>query len=305
MMMTRQADLHDRNAADRPQCGTAGRAFTLDERLATGHLGGGWLEVDKASDPGFFVRFLDASRTRALELARRNPALAFAHLALEPGLSVLDCGCGTGDMLAIIAALIAPGEAQGGDLSNAMLDEARRRAATTGATNLRFRSMDVQSLPFPDRSFDRVLATQLLVHVPDARRAMHELCRVTAQDGRIAVADMDWDSLVLGCSDRELGRRFTRLFCDGIRNGLVVREHAGWMRAEGFAQVQIAAQPMVFDEWTFVREWILEPSLPYFVAQGAMSAAEAGALVDDLESRNANGSFFAAATHYTATGRRA
>lgn len=277
----------------------------MTEKRITGHFDDAWLQVDKTDDPGFFVRFLDASRTRALEFARKNPEIAFAHLALEPGMSVLDCGCGTGDMLAIIARLTAPGEACGGDSSNAMLQEARQRMATTGATNLHFESMDVQSLPFPDKSFDRVLATQLLVHVPDPRRAMDEISRVTTRNGRVAIADMDWDSLVIGCGNKELGRRFTLLFSDGIRNGLVVREYAGWLRAEGFANIQIIPQPMVFDNWTFVRDWIIEPSLPHFVAHGSMSAAEANALVDDLANRNANGHFFAASTFYTVTGQRA
>jgi polyhydroxyalkanoate synthesis regulator phasin len=62
---------------------------------------------------------------------------------------------------------------------------------------------------------------------------------------------------------------------------------------------------MVFDNWAFVREWIIEPSLPHFVAHGTMSATEASAFVDDLDNRNATGSFFAASTHYTVTGQRA
>jgi ubiquinone/menaquinone biosynthesis C-methylase UbiE len=272
---------------------------------STGHFDDAWLRVDGTDDPGFFVGFLDASRVRALEFARKNPKIAFAHLALEPGMSVLDCGCGTGDMLAIIARQIAPGEACGGDLSNTMLQEARQRSALAGATNLRFQPMDAQSLPFPDLRFDRVLATQLLVHVPDPRLALHEMCRVTTRHGLVAVADMDWDSLLVGCSDKELGRRFTRLFSDGVRNGLVVREYAGWLRAEGFANIQIIPQPMVFDSWTFVRDWILEPSLPHFVANGAMSDTEARALVDDLADRNADGHFFAASTMYTVMGQRA
>lgn len=48
-----------------------------------------------------------------------------------------------------------------------MLDAARRGAGKMHATDLRFETMDVQSLPFADHSFDRVLATRLLVHVPD------------------------------------------------------------------------------------------------------------------------------------------
>jgi ubiquinone/menaquinone biosynthesis C-methylase UbiE len=270
----------------------------------TGHFDDAWLQVDKTDDPSFFVQFLDASRTRALEFARKNPKLAFAHLELAPGMSVLDCGCGTGDMLAIISGVTAPGKACGGDLSNTMIEEGRRRAETAGAQHLRFEPMDVQSLPFPDCSFDRVLATQLLVHVPDPRRAMHEICRVTTPNGLVAIADTDWDTLVVGSSNKELGRRFTRLFSDGIRNGLVVRDFVGWLRAEGFRNIKIIPQPIVFDDWTFVKDWIMEPALPHFVAQGSMSGVEAETLVDDLAHRNASGEFFAAFSFYTVTGQR-
>ncbi len=279
----------------------------MAEKRITGHFDDAWLQVDKTDDPGFFVRFLDASRVRSLAFARQNPAMAFAHLALEPGLSVLDCGCGTGDILAIIAGLIAPGEACGGELSDTMLQEARRRVAAGGVTeaaNLHFQSMDVQALPFPDQSFDRVLASQLLVHVPDPRGALQEMCRVTKSNGRVAIADMDWDSLLIGCGNKELGRRFTQLFADGVRNGLVVREYAGWLRAKGFSNVQIVPQPMVFESWTFVRDWIVAPALPAFVANGSMTAAEASALVEELSNRNENGQFFAASTLYTVTGQR-
>lgn len=276
----------------------------MNSERRSGHFDDAWQQVDKTDDPGFFVRFLDASRARALEFARKNPELAFAHLQLAPGMSVLDCGCGTGDMLTLMSGLTAPGESCGGDLSNAMLQEGRRRAETAGAKHVRFEPMDVQSLPVPDSSFDRVLATQLLVHVPDPRGAMHEMCRVTKPGGLVAVADTDWDTLVVGCTDKELGRRFTRLFSDGVRNGLVVRDYAGWLRHEHFTNIRIIPQPIVFDDWTFVKEWIMEPALPHFVKQGSMTAAEAESLMDDLTRRNANGEFFAAFSFYTVTGQR-
>jgi ubiquinone/menaquinone biosynthesis C-methylase UbiE len=260
--------------------------------------------MDDTDDPGFFVRFLDASRVRALAFARSNPELAFAHLALKPGLSVLDCGCGTGDMLALIARQVAPGAVCGGDLSSTMLAEARTRAAAMELANLRFESIDVQALPFADGSFDRVLATQLIVHVPDPRGALRQLCRVTAPKGLVAIADMDWDTLVLGSADKELGRRFTRLFSDGVRNGLVVREYAGWLRDEGFANIRTLPQSMVFDDWNFVRDWILAPALRHFVAVGTVSAAEETSLAENLAVRNAGGRFLGAATFYTVTAER-
>ena len=276
----------------------------MPEKLAAGHMDNAWIQVDQTSDPGFFIRFLDASRARALELARKNPEIAFAHLLLEPGLSILDCGCGTGDMLSLMSALIAPGEAVGGDLSRSMIQEATKRAETNGRANLRFEIMDVQSLAIPDLHFDRVLATQLLIHVPDPRRAMRELCRVTRRKGWVAVTDMDWDSLLIGSSDVQLGRRFTRLFSDGVRNGLVVRDYAGWLRSEGFENIRIIPQHIVFDSWAFFKEWVVEPSLSSFVKNGSMTSAEAREFVNDLENRNANGHHFAASTSYTIIGQR-
>ncbi len=269
-----------------------------------GHFDDAWIEVDRTEDPTFFVRFLDASRVRALEFARNHPEIAFAHLALKPGLSVLDCGCGTGDMLAIIARQVAPGQTVGGDLSQTMLEEARRRAATMGFSNLRFEPMDVLSLAFAKESFDRVLATQLLVHVPNPRQGLRELCRVTRSHGIVAIADMDWDCLVLGCSNKALGRRFTQLFSDGVRNGLVVREYAGWLQAEGFVKIQTIPQPFVFDSWEFVNDWLVVPSLRHFVATGVMDTPEADFLIRDLAERRDQKHFLAAAIMYTVTAQR-
>ena len=276
----------------------------MTEKRTASHFNDAWIEVDKTDDPGFFVRFLDASRVRALEFARANPAVAFAHLALKPGLSILDCGCGTGDMLAIMAKLVAPGKAHGGDLSEAMIREARKRADAAGAANLTFERMDVQSLPFPDQSIDRVMATQLLIHVPDPRKALREMCRVTAQMGRVAISDMDWDGLAVGCTNNELARQFTRLFSNGVRNRVVVREYAGWLRAEGFVNIQTIPLPIVFDQWSFFKEWIIEPSVSEFISQGSMSREDADEFREDLEQRNAMGSFFAASTLYTVIGQR-
>lgn len=276
----------------------------MSKKPAAGHLDDAWIQVDQTDNPAFFIGFLDASRSRSLEFASKNPEIAFAHLTLKPGLTVLDCGCGTGDMLAIIAGLTAPGQAVGVDLSKFMIQEAKKRANTNTLRNLSFEIMDVQSLTFPDSSFDRVLSTQLLIHVPEPRNAMHELCRVTSRQGLISIADMDWDSLLIGSSYKELSRRFTRLFSDGIRNSLVVRDYAGWLRSEGFANIRIIPQQIVFDSWDFVRQWMIEPSISSFLTHGSMTRQEAQMFTDDLEDRNAKGHHFAALTFYTVIGQR-
>lgn len=262
------------------------------------HLDNAWITIDTADDPDFFIHFLDATRAQALAFAKSNPQEAFAHLNLADGQNILDCGCGTGDMLALMAGQIGNGRAVGIELSQVMLDEARKRTAN-GPANLSFEKMDSQSLSFSDAGFEQVMATQLLVHVPDPKKAFDEMCRVTVSGGRITLADIDWDTLVLGCSDVELGRRFTRLFSDGIRNGTIVREYPGWFKVAGFSNIAIIPQPIVFDQWNLLKQWILEPSLGRFVANHDMTATEAEKLMEDLSVRAQAGSTFSGLTLYT------
>lgn len=90
------------------------------------------------------------------------------------GGDVLEVGCGTG----LILQRLAPScrSARGVDLSPGMLDKARERG------------LDVQvgsatELPFPDDSFDMVCSFKVLAHVPDIRRALQEMVRVTKPGG--------------------------------------------------------------------------------------------------------------------------
>lgn len=269
--------------------------------VKAGHFGDAWIQVDRSDDPGFFIRFLDATRARGLEQARKDPGAAFRHLSLRPGLSVLDCGCGTGDMLSLIAEQVAPGRVIGGDLSSTMIAEARVRAAQ-GPYNVSFEQFDVQQLPFPDRSFDRVLATQLLIHLPEPGGSFREMCRVLADGGRIALADMDWGTFVVSCDDERVGRRFTQLFSESLRHGVIVREYAGWLRTAGFENVQVLPMPMLFEGWEMAVNWVFDPALSHFVAAGLMTRPEADAFMEEQAARSRSGRFFMAATFYTVVG---
>ncbi len=96
----------------------------------------------------------------------------------------------------------------------------------------------------------------------------------------------------------------TTLFSNGIRNSLIVRDYAGWLRAEGFENVKIIPQHILFDNWAFVKEWMIEPSISSFLTHGSMTKQEAQMFTDDLEDRNAKGYHFAAMTFYTVVAQK-
>jgi len=94
------------------------------------------------------------------------------------GRRILDAGTGTGR-----AALFLAG---GGaivtaiDASEDMLDVARERAAARNVA-VAFEWGDVHALRFSDRSFDVAISLRVLMHTPNWRQALAELCRVADQ----------------------------------------------------------------------------------------------------------------------------
>lgn len=257
-----------------------------------------WIQVDRTEDPRFFVNLLDATRARLLERARTSPKEFFAPLVLRSGLKVLDVGCGTGDFLRLLAPIVAPGTAVGVDLSETMIAEARQRSAGN-LVNLSFRVGSVLDLPFPAASFDRVLATQLLLHVPDPLKALMEIKRVLAPSGVISVTEIDWGTLVVQSSDNELGRRFSDLACRGLRNGLLIRELPGQLRELGFSNIVIRPEIEVAQNLDTFYTWFVEPSLKHFKQTGAFSEAEADSFLADLKERAHRGRYFSSRTSYT------
>src|SRR5207237_927022 len=98
-----------------------------------------------------------------------------------------DLGCGLGDDTVQIAKRIgSTGRVTGVDVSAGMIDEARRRTEKLGLP-IDFEVGDSQALRFDSGTFDGVRAERMLMHVPDAERAVAEMARVLAPGGRISV----------------------------------------------------------------------------------------------------------------------
>ena len=113
-----------------------------------------------------------------------NAAAAARVAGLVPvGARVLDCAAGTG--LFSLAAAERAGFVLCTDLSEAMLERAKRKARRKGLSNLRFARRDVTALPDPDGGFDAVIAANVLHLLPSPELAVRELWRVTALGGRL------------------------------------------------------------------------------------------------------------------------
>ena len=123
---------------------------------------------------------------------RRLRTLTVDRTLLKPGESVLDVGCGTGGIT--IPAKIQVGEsgsASGIDPAPEMIAVARRKASRAGL-EIDFRVGVIESLPFPDGTFDAITSSLMMHHLPEhvQVRGLAEIRRVLKPGGRLLIADM-------------------------------------------------------------------------------------------------------------------
>ncbi|MEV5878285.1 methyltransferase domain-containing protein [Streptomyces sp. NPDC052101] len=132
---------------------------------------------------------------RARAFAGRR-ARAFAGLAelsgAAPGDRVLDVDCGTGCLTRAVAARIGPDAAVTGvDASPPVLAHAHGRKKRPGSAPCVYREGIAESLDFPDASFDTVVTSLMLHHLPQELRpaALREMRRVLRPGGRLLVVE--------------------------------------------------------------------------------------------------------------------
>ena len=144
----------------------------------------------------FYRQYHDAIGDKRLDSP--YPLRRYVHRALqsstaeavrefvEPGSRILDAGCGEGALVFAMAEAFEREKREdvcivGVDLSEPNLAEGRRRAAERprGKIPISFQVADLERLPFPDDSFDVVVSSHVLEHLPDFEQGLAEIRRVT------------------------------------------------------------------------------------------------------------------------------
>ena len=108
--------------------------------------------------------------------------------------SVLDVGCGTGELEAVLAAKYPQATFTGIDLEETHLDRARAKNAKFGS-RVQFQTGDALAIPFSDNSFDFVVCRHLLQAVPNAPQVLREIRRVLKPGGRAHLIAEDYGML--------------------------------------------------------------------------------------------------------------
>jgi SAM-dependent methyltransferase len=168
----------------------------------------------------------------AASLGCGNPT---AMAELRPGEVVLDLGSGGGIDVLLSAQRVGPsGIAYGLDMTDEMLELARRNAGAAGASNAHFLKGEIEAIPLPAASVDVVISNCVINLSTDKPRVFAEIARVLRPGGRVSVSDVVADD-ALSPADR--AARGDYAGC--IAGALSFSEYAVGLAVAGLAGIEL------------------------------------------------------------------
>lgn len=106
------------------------------------------------------------------------------QMDIKPNDKILDVGVGTGLSLSLYPEYC---HVTGIDLSEAMLDKARKKIDRYALKNITLKQMDAMDIQFEDNAFDQVIATFVISVVPDPVKVISEMKRVCKKDCNLII----------------------------------------------------------------------------------------------------------------------
>lgn len=152
--------------------------------------------TEQKPDTPSIAQFFDEMSGKRNAIFRSNPVLDYEQrirsravidrLGPGQGETILDIGCGNArDLLQI---LDAGASIVGVDLSEGMIEQARLELEAAGYSGVRLEVGDATRLSFPEGTFDKVLCSEVIEHIPDAAAAAREMWRVLKPGGTLVMS---------------------------------------------------------------------------------------------------------------------
>jgi len=114
-------------------------------------------------------------------------------LDLKKNNFVLDIGCGNARDLLVLAKKGI--KCVGVDSSGGMVDEGLKILKRYGFNNLKIYKADARTLPFKNNTFDKIILSEVIEHIPDYKNAIKECKRVLKKEGILVITTPNWHSL--------------------------------------------------------------------------------------------------------------
>ncbi len=154
---------------------------------------------------------------------------------LHEGEVVLDLGSGGGIDVLLSARRVGPtGKAYGLDMTDEMLELARKNQRQAGVTNVEFLKGEMEDMPLPEGTVDVIISNCVVNLSPDKDKVLTEAFRVLKPGGRLAIADL----VVRGQIPDEL-RRDLEAWAGCVAGALQEGEYRSKLESAGFSDIEV------------------------------------------------------------------
>ncbi|MDD1728271.1 MAG: methyltransferase domain-containing protein [Methanospirillum sp.] len=261
----------------------------------------GFARVDTTGDAHSFVQYLDL--VHSLPFFQECKTLSYERLALTPGDSVLEIGCGNGVDTKNLAGIVgASGNTVGIDISATMLDAARDNAKNS-VSSPEFMLCDGHHLAFPDDTFNGVRADRVIQHTRDPFAVIKEITRVTKPSGTVVIFEPDWGTFSLWPSEREVSRSILNFWCDSIPSGWVGRSVYAAYGNAGLTEICVEPKTLIITDLTIARKiFDLDTTFTHAVQEGIVSQEAVTQWEEALVQADHHMQFFSSLTFFLVTG---
>jgi ubiquinone/menaquinone biosynthesis C-methylase UbiE len=188
---------------------------------------------------GYESKFVEYLQTRGVG---RDAAFFLPHL--NPGMSLIDCGCGPGTITIDLAGIINPGQTVVIDIEKSQIKLARMNATERKISNARFEVGDIYRLDFPDNFFDAAFAHTVFQHLVDPVKAAVEIHRVLKPGGIIGLREEDAAGFIISPFTpkfEKLMELYVRTWKHNGGDPYFARRQRAVLNEAGFARVEASA----------------------------------------------------------------
>jgi arsenite methyltransferase len=193
---------------------------------------------------------------QAAQLASLGCGNPTAMAELRSGETVLDLGSGGGIDVLLSARRVGPtGKAYGLDMTDEMLELARRNQREAGVENVEFLQGTIEAIPLPGGSVDVIISNCVINLSADKPTVFREAARVLRPGGRFAVSDVVADR---GMDDAT--REDMEQWVGCIAGALTEDQFRDELSAAGFDEIQIVETHRVHEHATSSMVWARKPA---------------------------------------------
>ena len=154
---------------------------------------------------------------------------------IKPGDTVLDLGSGAGNDCFIARSEAGEhGKIIGVDMTEAMVQKARKNAEKLGYTNVEFILAEIENMPLEESSVDVIVSNCVLNLVPNKKQAFQEIFRVLKPGGHFSISDI----VIQGKMPEGL-QNDMEMYVGCVAKAIDQQEYLGLIKNLGFQDIEI------------------------------------------------------------------